>query len=45
MKINESIIRMTVQWGEMKWNSWNLVKPDRDNQQKDLFNSVKSQSL
>ncbi len=36
---------MTVKWGEMKWNSWNLVKLDRENQQKDLLNSVKSKSL
>jgi hypothetical protein len=36
---------MTVKWGEMKWNSWNSVKLDRENQQKDLLNSMKSQSL
>ncbi len=35
---------MTVKWGE-KWNSWNLMKLDRENQQKNLFNSIKSQSL
>ncbi len=36
---------MTVKWGEMKWNSWNSVKLDRENQQKDLLKSIKSQSL
>ena len=36
---------MTVKWGEMKWNSWSLVKLDRENQQKDLLSSIKSQSL
>ncbi len=36
---------MTVKWGEMKWNLWNLVKLDRENQPKDLLNSLKSQSL
>jgi hypothetical protein len=36
---------MTVKWGEIKWNSWNLVKLDRENQQKDLLNSIKSKFL
>ena len=59
MKINEiNSSLMTVKWGAMKWNSWNLVKlviffglvikthgRDRENQQKDLLNSMKSQSF
>ncbi len=46
MKINEIILHEWP-WNEVKWSEmkWNLVKLDRENQQQDLLNSIKSQSL